>query len=149
MKTFLAVFLAALSLSACENTKNSNGGNEVKYDINKLEGTWKLEYILSPKNSFEELYPASKPFIKFEVAGKKMSGTTSCNSFSGSLVTKDSTIDFSGPIAMTEMYCPDSPNGETVFTETLTLVTSYKIEDSTLFLMSGDTMTMRFVKQDL
>lgn len=147
MKTFLAFLLSVCLLSVCESTKKNNSNNTTGYDINKLGGTWQMEYISAPKITFEELYPANKPFIKFDVANKRISGRTSCNHFSGALVTKDSTIDFSGPILMTEMYCPGSGEGESVFITALTKVNSWKVDDSTLFFMSGDTMTMRFVKR--
>ena len=143
MKTFMALLLSVCLLSACESTKNNNG--TTAYDINKLEGTWELEYISAPNITFESLYPATRPFIKFDIANKTLGGRTSCNHFSKPLVTKDSLIDFSGPIMMTKMYCPGE--GEPTFVNVLTKVTSYKVDDNTLHFMTGDTLKMRFVKK--
>jgi heat shock protein HslJ len=143
MKIFIPLLCAGLFLSACKSTKNNNGTGP-SHDVNKLEGTWELRYINSVA-SLQQLYPVSKPFIKFDVANKKISGRTGCNSFGGALVTKDSTIDFSGPIAMTRMFCQGQ--GEPVFTEKLYKVYTFNIQDSTLEFLAGDTLAMRFVKK--
>lgn len=99
-----------------------------------------------PGSSFEEAYKEKKPFIKFDVAERKFSGNTSCNSFAGKLKTDGQKIDFTEPFMMTKMFCPGE--GENKFVETLKKVTSYSITDgNTLNFISGDIGVMRFTRK--
>jgi len=145
MKTYIIIILCFFNSSACNISKNDKPKSG--YDVNKLEGRWELEYIISPTTPFEKLYVTNKPFIEFNVTNKKISGINSCNHFGGELVIQDSSIDLSGPIAVTEMYCPDQAEGEMFFNNVLSKVNSWKVTDSLLFFMSRDSILMRFVKK--
>src|SRR4051812_13310398 len=48
-----------------------------------LEGTWELVSIISEVTPFKNLYPNKKPTIAFDARPKQISGTTSCNSYTG------------------------------------------------------------------
>src|SRR5215217_5127678 len=139
--TILA-FIVTVAFGACTTIKPGTIGNG---GLSGLSGTWELNYISGPRIAFNGLYPAKKPTIKFDLAEKRFSGNTSCNSFSGALVADDSTINFTGPMMMTKMACPGE--GEATFTEMLKKVSYYAVSgDTTLNFMMGDISIMRFSK---
>jgi len=111
----------------------------------KLNGTWVLNYISGPRIAFDGLYPNKKPEITFSVADSRVSGNTSCNSFSGPLSVDGNKIDFNQPMALTKMMCPGS--GESVFLETIKKINTYSVNDSTLTMIMGDIAMMRFSKK--
>jgi heat shock protein HslJ len=115
-------------------------------DTTLLNGTWELNYISGPRIAFEGLYPEKKPTITFDVAGNKVMGNSSCNSFNGKLNVTGNKINFNEPMAMTRMMCPG--DGETTFMETLKKVDSWSVTDGkTLNLLMGDVAMMRFSKK--
>ena len=117
--TVLALLIGA-ALVSCTTMKPGSIGNG---GLSQLSGTWELNYISGPRIAFNGLYPAAKPIIKFEIAAKRFSGNTSCNSFSGVLIADDSTINFTEPLIMTKMACPGE--GEATFIEMLKKVSNY------------------------
>lgn len=81
----------------------------------------------------------------FNLAEKRVSGNSSCNSFSGKLDADDSSINFNEPMVTTKMACPGQ--GESIFFETLKKVNKYNINgDTTLNFMMGDIAIMRLTK---
>ena len=137
----LAVVMTS-TFAACTTLKPGSIGNG---GLSQLGGTWELNYISGPRIAFNGLYPASKPTITFDITERKISGNTSCNSFNGSLVADDTTINFTHPLAMTKMACPGE--GETTFVNMLSKVSNYTVSDSTLNFMMGDISIMRFRKK--
>jgi heat shock protein HslJ len=134
--------IVILSFVACNSSKKTTGDT----DPSKLDGTWVLNYISGPRIAFDGLYPNKKPQIVFTVEDKRVSGNTSCNSFSGPLVVDGNKINFDQPFAMTKMACPGE--GEAVFLETLKKVNTYSISGgNTLNLIMGDIAIMRFTKK--
>ena len=109
-----------------------------------LAGAWDLEYIAGSEDEFTVLYPERKPSMTVDVAGGKVNGNSSCNSFSSTLEIDGQAISF-GPIMSTKMACPG--NGEHVFLKNLERVTNFSIQESTLSLMDKDTVVMRWKKQ--
>jgi heat shock protein HslJ len=116
--------------------------------VSKLEGNWELNYISGPRIAFDGLYPTKKPTINFNIKEHLVSGNNSCNSYTGKLNVTENKIDFTQPMAATKMMCLDG-QGEQVFMNTLSKVTSYNITDNekTLDLISGDIAVMRFTKK--
>lgn len=142
-RIMLLAIVMTSTFAACTTLKPGTIGNG---GLSQLGGTWELNYISGPRIAFNGLYPAKKPTIKFDVTEKRFNGNTSCNSFSGTLVADDSTINFTGPMMMTKMACPGE--GEATFTEMLKKVSHYDItSDTTLNFMMGDIAIMRFVKK--
>ena len=134
--------LAVVTLSSCNTLRNTV---EASSDLSKLGGTWELNYISGPRIAFNGLYPGKKPQLIFNLAEKKLSGNSSCNSFAGKLIADDSSINFNEPLAMTKMACPGE--GEAIFFEMLKKVNKYTINgDTTLNFMMGDIAIMRFNK---
>jgi heat shock protein HslJ len=142
-RTTVLALLICTALVSCTTMKPGSIGNG---GLSQLSGTWELNYISGPRIAFNGLYPAVKPIIKFEIAEKRFSGNTSCNSFSGSLVADDTTINFTAPFIMTKMACPGE--GEATFIEMLKKVSNYTItSDTTLHFTMGDIAVMRFTKK--
>lgn len=133
---------AIVTLSSCNALKNTV---EASSDLSKLGGTWELNYISGPRIAFNGLYPGQKPKLLFNLSEKRVSGNSSCNSFSGKLLADDTSINFNEPLAATKMACPGE--GEAVFFEMLKKVNKYAISgDTTLNFMMGDIAIMRFRK---
>lgn len=142
-RLMLFTVVIASALSACTTMKPGSIGNG---GLSQLGGTWELNYISGPRIAFNGLYPGKKPTIKFDIAEKRVSGNTSCNSFSGQLVADDTSINFTKPFIMTKMACPGE--GEATFVEMLKKVSTYSItSDTTLNFMMGDIAIMRFTKK--
>jgi heat shock protein HslJ len=135
----ILVFLGVVLISCkCKKTDT----------VSKLDGIWELNYISGPRIAFDGLYPDKKPTIVFDSKESRVSGNSSCNSYTGKLSIDGNKIDFTQPMAMTKMMCTDG-QGEQVFMNTLQKITSYGITDDgkTLNLISGDVAMMRFTKK--
>ena len=142
-KLTLLTLIIASTITACTTMKSGTIGTG---GLSQLSGTWELNYISGPRIAFNGLYPGKKPTIKFEIADKKFSGNTSCNSYTGALVADDTSINFTAPFAMTKMACPGE--GEATFIQMLRKVGSYAVtSDTTLNFMMGDIAIMRFSKK--
>ncbi len=140
-------FFAFLLLAACKsaNVNNIQSGQTDASGMEKLNGTWELEYISGPRIAFQGLYPDRKPVITFSTSDSSFGGNTSCNAFSGKLTADDRSLSFSDHMALTKMFCPGS--GEPVFIETLKKINAYTVQDSTLTFMMDEVPMMRFVKK--
>jgi len=143
MRRMTLVVLAVMgTLSACNTLKNVV---EASSDLSKLGGTWELDYVSGPRIAFNGLYPGKKPVLAFDIQEKRVTGNSSCNSFSGKLIADDSSINFNEPLLMTKMACPGE--GEAIFLETIKKVNKYTITgDTTLNFLMGDIAIMRFHK---
>jgi len=142
MKNLIFVAIILAGLSACTALKS----NSDRPGLAKLEGNWELEYISGPRIAFNGLYPDRKPVMKIEVADKRVSGNSSCNSYSGKLVADDTHIRFDSPFVTTKMACQGE--GEAVFFQMLKKVSQYTITGGkTLNLMMGDVSIMRFKRK--
>ena len=124
--------------------------NSVKKTMNKtvsLEGTWELNYVTGPRIAFAGLYPNKKPTITFDLKENSVSGSNSCNSYSGKLNVVENKINFKEPMAVTKMFCPGE--GENIYMSTLQKIDSYSISEDgkTLNLIMGDIAMMRFEKK--
>jgi heat shock protein HslJ len=138
----LIVLAAIVTLSSCNTLKNTVDASS---DLSKLGGSWELNYISGPKIAFNGLYPGRKPNLQINLANKRLTGNSSCNSFSGELVADDTSINFNKPMIATKMACPGE--GEVIFFEVLKKVNKYTVTgDTTLNFMMGDIAIMRFKK---
>ena len=126
---------------------NAAGSSRPMPPIAPLDGTWELNYISGRRIAFDGLYPDRKPFIRFDQQNKRVSGNTSCNSFTGRLEMGGSAISFAEPLATTRMACPGE--GEQAFLDMLKKVNAYSISDdgSVLTFLIGDVAVMRFAKK--
>jgi len=113
-----------------------------------LDATWELNYIRHNKQSFTDLFPDQKPFIKFDTKNNSASGSSGCNSFSCSYSIDDNKMKISENIMTTEMLCIEGMNGEKAFLNTLKKVDSYSISSSgnTLYLKKDGITSMKLRK---
>ena len=134
----LGVVLVSCSIFKCKKSDS----------VSKLEGSWELNYISGPRIAFEGLYPNKKPTIIFNLKENRVSGNSSCNSYTGKLNVEGNKIDFTQPMVMTKMMCEDG-QGEQTYVNTLQKITSYTITEDgkTLNFISGDIAIMRFTKK--
>ena len=134
----LGVVLFSCSIFKCKKSDS----------VSKLEGSWELNYISGPRIAFEGLYPNKKPTIIFNLKENRVSGNSSCNSYTGKLNVEGNKIDFTQPMVMTKMMCEDG-QGEQTYVNTLQKITSYTITEDgkTLNFISGDIAIMRFTKK--
>jgi len=138
-KIYILIFISSV-LFSCKCKKTDS--------VAKLDGAWELNYITGPRIAFDGLYPNKKPTINFNSKENQVSGNNSCNSYTAKLVLNGNKIDFTQPMAVTKMMCPDG-QGEQVYMNTLSKITSYDITDDgkTLNFISGDIAMMRFTKK--
>lgn len=132
-------YLYLLNQLSMTNQPNSNTGGT------SLSGTWELDYISGSKIAFEGLYPNKKPSITIDEKSKKITGTTSCNSFNGTVTITQNNIQFPEAMAMTRMMCPG--DGEQSFLTMLKKVSRYAVSGSTLSLLMDDIAVMRFQRK--
>ncbi|MGN6645391.1 MAG: META domain-containing protein [Cytophaga sp.] len=151
---FLGVILAS-----CNSSKSQTAVSDKKVDEkaipvtaaaateeSDLEGTWELVSLMgAQKVPFNDLYPNKKPTIAFDARPKQISGTTGCNSYTGSYVIDGRTISFGTGMALTKMACEGE--GEALFVERLKKTNKFFIkEQNTLMLLEGDVALLEFKK---
>lgn len=118
-----------LILFSCNSTKNM-GNTDVDYRT-YLDGEWTLVQL----NDRVMDASMTRPTITVSQSGSRVSGNGGCNNFASTLeAIGPNTIEM-GDIAATKMACP-SMSVETEYFKTLGDVATYKIEGSTLMLMS-------------
>ena len=111
----------------------------------KLYGTWELDYISGPRIAFEGLYPDKKPTIRFDVEKGQITGSGSCNGYSGSVKISGNDISFSA-IASTKMMCQNI-QGENLYFQTLKKIDRFDVQGDQLTFIMGDIAMMRFKKK--
>src|SRR5262249_17881105 len=82
---------------------------------------------------------ALAPGLRFDVTQKRVSGSTGCNSLSGTYTADASALHFS-PLAVTRMACLDPARQarESAFLAVLERVTAYRIDGPTLTLYAAE-----------
>lgn len=137
--------LPAPYLYLANKLPENNSDAELQVEKVKLNGNWVLFYISGKKISFDGLYPIKKPTILFDLNASRVSGNTSCNSFSSSLQIEDGNMLF-GDLITTKMFCEGE--GEQSFLETFQRVNKYNISNTgELLLMEGEIVLMKFNKK--
>ncbi|OXA88718.1 META domain-containing protein [Flavobacterium hercynium] len=142
-KSIIAIFLLGAVMVSCNVFKCKKEASAAT-----LAGTWELNYVTGPRIAFDGLYPNKKPVITFDLKENRVSGNSSCNSFSGQFTVDGNKVDLTQPMMMTKMMCGDG-QGEQVFMSTLQKADTYAITEDgkTLNLISGDIATMRFTRK--
>ena len=118
--------------------------NGVSPEMEKLSGTWELNYISGPKIALDGLYPDKKPFISFNFSVKQLMGNTSCNGFSSKYTVNGNQIYFTDALK-TLMFCEGG--GEENFLNMLKKVNRYAVIGRSLTFMMDDIALMRFAKK--
>jgi heat shock protein HslJ len=140
-KIISALTVLCMALVSCNSAKTAMN------NTTSLEGTWELNYVTGPRIAFDGLYPNTKPTITFNLKESSVSGSNSCNRYSGKLNVEGNKISFKDPMAMTRMFCPGE--GENIYMSTLQKIDSYSISEDgkTLNFIMGDIAMMRFEKK--
>jgi heat shock protein HslJ len=140
-KIILVLTMVCLAFTSCNSLKTATSKTA------SLEGTWELNYVTGPRIAFEGLYPNKKPTITFDLKGNSVSGSNSCNRYSGKLNVDGNTISFKDPMAVTKMFCPGE--GENIYMATLQKIDAYSVSEDgkTLNFIMGDIAMMRFEKK--
>ena len=140
-KIILALTVLCMAFVSCNSAKTAMN------NTTSLEGTWELNYVTGPRIAFDGLYPNTKPTITFNLKESSVSGSNSCNRYSGKLNVEGNKISFKDPMAMTRMFC--SGEGENIYMSTLQKIDSYSISEDgkTLNFIMGDIAMMRFEKK--
>jgi heat shock protein HslJ len=142
-KMILLLSVCCAFFTACNSTKKTTSATGEA----ALAGNWELDFISGPRIAFDGLYPNRKPTISFDIAAKRVSGNTSCNSYNGPYTIDGNNISFSQPMGVTKMMCEDI-QGETIFLETLKKINRFDVVDGkTLNFIMGDIAMMRFVRK--
>ena len=94
-------------------------------------------------------FPASaqgRPHLVFSAADSLVSGSTGCNSFSGSYTQEGGALRINGPLRMTRRACAERERNEQErrFTAMLEATDSFAIRDDTLLLLAGGETVARF-----
>lgn len=118
--------------------------NGISPEMERLSGTWELNYITGPKITFEGLYPDKKPAIIFNFSAKQLMGNTSCNGFSAKYTINGNQIYFTDELK-TMVFCEGG--GEETFLSMLKKVNRYSVTGNTLTFMMDDIAVMRFAKK--
>jgi heat shock protein HslJ len=129
----LALFaVAVFTLAGCA----SQAGNEVAAPVgDELDGSWVLTAATDASGTFE----LDDVAITLDVDGKRASGNSGCNSYTGDFGGTADGVAF-GPFASTQMYCePDSTMKlESRYLAALETVDTAAIDDDTLTLSLDD-----------
>lgn len=151
--TLLLSILAVLTISCKTNkvTEVEPPNPVITFENSGLQGKWTLDYIM-PVNgkSAKDLFKIQMPYLNF-VDGTKVAGNNGCNNVSGgySMKTDDNFIQFdTEKFASTRMFCENFD--EKAFLNELGKVNRFDIIDdgNKLVMMTGDIVTMSFVKAD-
>jgi len=139
----LVVFISCNQQSK-ENSRDPAAGLTDK----DLNGTWQLKTFnrQNVDTEIDSIYRDKKPVIIFDTENNRISGNTSCNSFSGQCKVSGNHLDISDEIIMTKMACEGL--GEAVFIEALKSIDGYMWLDSkSVWLLSGRNQVMVLHKQ--
>lgn len=119
--------------------------NAVSMEMDKLSGTWDLNYLSGQRITFDGLYPDKKPTISFNFSQKVLSGNTTCNGFTSKYTVTGNNIKFADALK-TMIFCEGG--GEEAFLNMLKKVNKYALTDeNTLAFLIDDVAVMRFAKR--
>lgn len=113
----------------------------------ELNGTWEAkkidgQEIIFNTNSETNIIPQ----LIIDIKEMQISGTNSCNRFSGMINSIDQNNIQIGPIAATQMMCPDMTIAD-AFTEAMNKVQKYSLDTKTLILMDANDAELMVLKK--
>ena len=111
-----------------------------------LSGEWGLSALPGERTPIEPL--KQPPTLAIDGPGRKISGSTGCNRFFGTLTIGSANALTLDPSGMTRMACPDAVTAlENAFLQALRATGSYRIRGATLELLAGDRVLARFERR--
>ena len=113
---------------------------QIQAGIDKIHGKkWILQSFIDNGESIT-LHPDSEITIKFDP--DEVTGSGGCNRYFGSYKTTNTNKIFIGPLASTEMACPDIMEQETKYLSAIYKINIIQITDNKLELSSNDGKTV-------
>lgn len=109
-------------------------------DTTKLSGLWFLQPVLASDTAMGKI-----PRIEFNLATKRFTGNTGCNSMNGTFDFTDSTLQFNQNIVTTRMACIGY--NEKAFLESLLRANSYRLQNGMLILLFDQTELSRWTRK--
>lgn len=142
-KNFIFILLAVTILSSFSKKQMlvTDSQNQAKGEIMLDSTKWWLTRIHTT-DSFTQV-SGKKAFVHFNIAGEKISGNGSCNSFGGKVTVEGNKLSF-GNIFSTKMLCNEVQSIEDEFFRQLQRVTTYEIKGKKLILFNADNAILEF-----
>lgn len=109
-------------------------------DTTKLGGQWFLLPVLP-----SDTVTGRIPRLVFDLAAKRFTGNTGCNSMSGQFAMTGSVLQFNRHIITTKMACVGYNEKE--FLENLLRTNGYTLQHDTLFLLFNQTVLSRWTRK--
>ena len=109
-------------------------------DTTKLGGIWFLQPVLASDTAMGKI-----PRLELNLATKRFTGNTGCNSMSGMFDFTDSTLQFNQRIITTKMACVGY--NEKAFLENLLRTNSYRLQSGMLILLFDQTELSRWTRK--
>ncbi|MCP4021721.1 MAG: META domain-containing protein [Desulfobacteraceae bacterium] len=138
-KKVLLIFIGLFFILSC--VPKSPVSNVSDSNLSLFDTHWKLVkingQIIKLKGNHND------PFIKFDKETGRVSGNTGCNRFFGKYKIQDSSLTIE-PLAMTRKACKGWMDQEHSLTKVLDQTTGFKIQDTFLLLMNGETIGARY-----
>lgn len=141
---YITLCLLMLLFSQCSTSKksteadaqgtNTHAVSAKGKSTDSLQGTWKFDYFTMVHTDKKILFPAQFPELTFDTRAKRFSGSSGCNSISGTYSVSGDNMTFNEPMIMTRMAC--NAMGEKSFIDYLKSVTRYTISGNTLQLIT-------------
>ncbi len=108
-------------------------------DTATIAGKWELMPVM-PSDSATGTIPQ----LNFDLAAKKFSGNTGCNTMNGSFTTNKDAFSFGANMVSTKMACQGY--NEKAFIDNLFKTNRYEIKDGVLQLMYNTTILSKWVR---
>lgn len=145
MKKIVVLFTVVLIASGCHCTQDAGRTNRTDRGNLSLDGDWELEYLSGDK-PFSVLFPNILPYLRVNKSDYTLSGQDGCNQYTAKFTANDSHFKVDvGTLISTKMFCEGG--GGQAFSDALSRVDSYVVENGKLELKSGNVVVLRFHKK--
>jgi heat shock protein HslJ len=135
LKSFILIILlfVLFNKAGAQVTPNPDSKMYGTQNISALAGKWYLKNDPHADSSSSRI-----PEIDFDVMQYHFSGSTGCNSMSGSFIATEKALHISDKMITTRMYCQDY--NETNFLKNLIKTDGYNFYKGLLYMTSGDSL---------
>ncbi len=141
MKKIL-ITLVAFSIISCHSSKPSSSKTIIEKDNTPvLNGNWQLQMLFASDNNW-----VNAPALILNLKEKNFTGTSVCNSISGSFTLNENFLSFNKNIISTKKACSEAKMNqeEKAFLAALLKVNKYTITNNELELGQGEIVLMKF-----
>ena len=137
--------LAGDKLTFSQNNKTTLEFTRAQpFSINDLAGSWKLQSINGKSEAENET--KKMPTLEFNIAEKRVSGSTGCNRYNGSFTLENNVLSLT-PLATTRMACLHNMDMESEFVKTFTGKIDLEREGDLLIMKKEGRTIIIFAKQ--